>query len=506
MSEPARVLVVDDEEGIRTGCARILESEGFEVESAEDGVEGLSKLEHASFDLGLIDLMMPGIDGMELLNRIREKDPAMLTIVITGYATVETAVEAMKRGAYDYVPKPFTPDELLAVVNRAVELRRLRDETRQLREERERSLLEIAGERTKIRTIIACIADGVLVVNRDRQLVLWNPAAAQMLQFKGGKKPGLGLGEYTEYDKVESLMNNVVSDEDQCYSIISEEFETEGDTVLMANVAAVREENGEVLGAVAVIRDITELKEVDRIKSQFVSMVAHELRAPLGAVEGFLDLILSGAVDDKPDKQREMLRKSKERTHALIELVEDLLDISSIEAGRVARKKGTLSIADVISKVVDTVNFRAQEKHVDLETDLPEHLPQIEADRSDMQRVFTNLLVNAINYNREGGWVRIEATEEPGYITVKVRDNGLGIAEEDLPCIFDEFYRVDREECSGIPGTGLGLSIVKKLVDAHFGRIEVESQLNEGSTFTVILPSRQARQGRRERHRSKAYN
>lgn len=172
MAEAANILVVDDEKGIREGCRRILTSEGFAVDVAENGKEGLDMAKAKPYDLMLIDLMMPVMGGIELMEQVRQLDPEIIMIVITGFATIETAVDAMKHGAYDYIPKPFAPDQLMAVLNRGLETRRLRLQAEQLRQERDQKLLEIAGEKSKLHTIMNSMADAILVINREHQLVL----------------------------------------------------------------------------------------------------------------------------------------------------------------------------------------------------------------------------------------------------------------------------------------------------------------------------------------------
>src|SRR5512136_919887 len=168
MPNHANILVIDDEQIMRDGCQRILSKDGWSVLTAENGKKGLEEIQAQpeSIDVILLDLMMPGMSGMEALDHIRTIDPNLLVVVITGYATVESAVEAMKKGAYDFIPKPFTPDQLRIVVRRALEKRTLQKEADFLRKEREKSLRDIATEKSKVKTIINCMGDGVLVCDR----------------------------------------------------------------------------------------------------------------------------------------------------------------------------------------------------------------------------------------------------------------------------------------------------------------------------------------------------
>jgi len=196
MAKGARILVVDDEQIMRDGCTRILSKEDWEVVTADSGEAGLEAIKRGDgFDVILLDLMMPGIRGMEVLEAAHQVDPDLLVIVITGYATVESAVEAMKKGAYDFIPKPFTPDQLRIIVKRALEKRSLQREMEVLRLEREKSLRDIATEKSRIATIINCMGDGVLVCDRDSCVVLSNPAAGRMLGIQESSLIGKPLSE-----------------------------------------------------------------------------------------------------------------------------------------------------------------------------------------------------------------------------------------------------------------------------------------------------------------------
>ena len=494
MDQSVHILVVDDERGIREGCRRILSAEDYSVEVAGDGEEGLEKVRSKPFDLLLVDLMMPRMGGLEMMEQVRAYDPEIIMIVITGFATVETAVDAMKHGAYDYVPKPFTPDQLLAVVNRGLEMRRLRFQAKQLMEERDLKLLEVANETSKLHTIINSLADGILVFNREKQLALWNPAVVEMLDLDGRPEAGRAMGDIIPHKRLVEIISKAYSPHSARYTIQSEEIElrTPAPRTLMVNLSVVRDEKGMDLGVVSVLRDITGLKEIDQIKSQFVTMVAHELRAPLAAIEGYLSAFLSGAAGSDPEVNRHMLDRAKARTHSLLDLVSDLLQFIKLEAKGVVRKKELLDVSSILRGTAELLKGQGGEKGLRFKVDLPESLPLIEADRSEMEQLFTNLISNAIKYNVKHGKVTITVRPSSHFLNIKVADTGVGINEENLPHIFDEFYRVAGPQTRYTPGTGLGLSIVKKIVESHFGRIEVSSKVEKGTTFTVKLPLKQA--------------
>lgn len=487
--ENNHILVVDDEFGIREGCKRVLSEEGYQVDDVEDGTVGFRKIKGGSYDLILVDLMMPGIDGLELIKKIHGLDPEIILVVITGYATIESAIEATKSGAYDYLSKPFTPEALTAVVKRGLEMRNLRLDALRLYGEREQRLLELTSEQSRLQTIISCMADGVLVTNLEGQLVLWNVSAVNMLKLTGTDKSGQPLNHYIKNKSVIKSLKEILDSKDSDYSMMTREIQVdEQGSVLMAKIALIRDKEKKVLGTVTVLSDITKLKEIDKIKSQFVSMVAHELRAPLAAIEGWLEVVISGEGGGDSEQNQKWLKRAKERSHSLLELVNDLLIINRMEAGRIAQKMETVQLSDIIEKIVEFLKPEAEKRNISCEFQFPKNLTTIQADKSDMEKLFTNLINNAMKYNLKGGRIIIKAVKDESYVCIQVQDTGVGILSENIKHIFDDFFRVEDETTKKISGTGLGLTIAKRIVDSHFGKIEVESKLGKGSTFFVFLP------------------
>jgi len=482
-----RILVVDDEFGMREGCRRILEAEGHTVVTAESGEQALELFAAGGVELALIDLKMPGMSGVELLVRLREIDPNCVYVIVTAYATLETAVQATKSGAYDYVAKPFTPEELMSVVNKALALHWLRLEAAQARAEAERNLLLVATQQSRTRTIIQSMADGVMVTNREKKLVLCNPALLRLLGIKGdlpelGEAPSPGL---FPSDLLELMEETYAKGE---MTMVARELGG-GPPNLAANIAIIRDEEGEPLGLVTVVRDITEAKSLQQRMSDFVSMVAHELRSPLGAIAQYLDVILTGITAEQPEKERQILSRCRERTRALSQLVRDLLDLSRMQhLGKAERTMAPLTLGEVIEEAVAFASQSAAARKVELTVELPAELPAVEADREEMVRLFGNLVDNAVKYNREGGAVRVEARATDGYVAIEVSDTGVGIPQGAVEHLGEAFYRVKTAATVQITGTGLGLSICKQIIEAHNGHIEIESEEGEGSTFRVLLP------------------
>ncbi len=489
--DPSTILVIDDDQTIRDGCSRILSKGGWTVITAENGQRGMDAIRsrQGEIDVVLLDLMMPGVSGMEVLEQSLGMRPDLLVIVITGYATVESAVEAMKKGAYDFIPKPFTPDQLRIVVKRALERRALQKEAEFLRRERERSLRDISTEKSKIKTIIHSMGDGVLVCDQDGSFVLTNPAADRMLQLSddllGKLLSGISLPP-----ELASTIQERLKMKDSAYTSISQELilGKSGEIYLRAHTAPVQNDLGEMMGTVTVLQDISPLKELDKMKSEFIAMVAHELRTPIATVEQQLTAILNKTAGEITEKQEQLLSRAKERTQGLLILIKDLLDLSKIEEGKMVQYKEPLSLQEVIQRVVDLMRVEAEAKKIDLQFSCSPLIPLITADRNSMEGVFTNLISNGIKYTPVGGKVSVTLSEEGGCVKATVSDTGFGIQKENLPRIFDRFCRVKSAETRQIVGTGLGLSIVKSIVDAHLGAISVESEIGKGTTFTLLFP------------------
>ena len=491
MSEKTKMLVIDDEAVMRDGCFRILAKEGCEVFTAANGEEGLAAIKEdpQGFAVVLLDLKMPGMGGMEVLEMAREVNPALLIVVITGYATVDSAVEAMKKGAYDFIAKPFSPDQLRLVINRALEKKKLELEAEQLRAAAARSLRDVATEKGKVRTIVHCMADGVLVTDREGRIVLINPAASRMLSIESTACLDKPLSEAVGDARLMEAVQGVVSPKNPEVTTISQEFQM-GDSFIRAHTAAVKGDEGEVLGTVTVLEDMTYLLELDRMKGNFIAMVSHELRSPISAIGQNINLILDGLAGETTEKQRHLLMRAKKRSKGLLDLIADLLEISKIEAGVTMQCKEPLQLEEVVRAVVELMEGEAQTKRISLTAQFDSSLPPVLGDKDNLEGVFTNVVNNAIKYTPEGGKVVIEVCPDGDYVKTVVRDTGIGISKEDLPRIFDKFSRVKSEETRGIVGTGLGLSIVKGIVEAHLGSISVESEEGKGTIVTVLLPQK----------------
>ncbi|MBN2331782.1 MAG: response regulator [Deltaproteobacteria bacterium] len=484
--DPLHVLVVDDEQDLRDGSERILIRMGFRVSKAARGDEGLKIIEQEPVAIVLLDLKMPGMDGMEVLERIKKINEEIVVIVITGFATVETAIEAMKMGAYDFIPKPFEPDHLRIVVRRAQERVHLFNEAEQLEKERQRTLADLDAEKSRTRTIIEALPSGVVVTNTEGVVVLMNPAFLWCLGLDAEMKPGREIEHYSNDEGFCRMVREL--SHGGCENMKEPptyEFALPDNKFLLAEGQAIVNEEDDCLGAVVILVDVTALKALDQLKSEFVAKVSHELRSPLSTIHEQLVM-----VEKKPTKDQYILSRAREKTQGLISLIGDLLDLSRIEAGNMGAVAKPVSLAELLANIVDFIGAQAQGRNQTLSLELPEiALPDVVADPMALESIFGNLIANAIKYTQEGGTIKVEVEQVDSQIQVAVIDNGYGMEARQLEKIFDKFYRVKNEKTRYITGTGLGLSIVKSLVEKLNGSITVASEPDKGTTFTVRLPA-----------------
>ncbi len=486
-----RVLVVDDEQDIRDGSERILTRIGCKVLKVPRGDKALEILEKEGASIVLLELKMPGMDGIEVLGRIRKMDESILVIVITGYATVEIAIEAMKLGAYDFISKPFEPDQLRIVVNRAWEKIRLTQQAEKLEEDRRRTLSDLDTEKSRLHTIMEYLPNGVMVTNTRGQVVLMNQAFRQLLDLDSDLKLGGLIDDYVPDKYLCNLVMEISQGTHVDYDDVPDyEFALSDGKYLLAKGKPVLGDRKECLGAVINVVDISAMKVLDQLKSEFVAKVSHELRSPLSTIHEQLALVIRDMVGEITEHDQHVLARAKEKTQGLISLIGDLLDLSRIEEGLICKDVKPVQVEEALENIVDFLKTRADVKGQTLALTLSkEPLPKLTADPLALESIFGNLITNAINYTQDGGKIKVEVDMAGINVRVKVTDNGFGIEDKYLDKIFERFYRVKDEKTRYITGTGLGLPIVKGLIDSMGGFINVESTLGRGTAFTVLLPT-----------------
>jgi len=362
MSNQSRILIIDDEEVILDSCMRILKGGAYKIATATNGLLGLDLVKEFQPDLVYVDLKMPGISGIEVIEKIRDADPTIVVIVITGFATVSSAVEAMKNGAYDFLPKPFTPDEFRLITQRGLDKRRLILETIQLRREKE------------------------------------------------------------------------------------------------------------------------------MLREQFAAIVSHELKAPLGAVQQNLYVLVSELSSQLTEDQKARFDRMQANITDLINLILTWLRVLSVDVLKIRENFKPTPISTIISKATESVLPTATRKDVEIISSVKEPLSLVNGDEGTLVETVVNILGNAIKYSRTGSRIIIKAEEIENNIIISIADTGIGISKEDLPFVFNDFYtgkdgqKIERS-------TGLGLAIARRIIEAHDGTISVESELGKGSTFAIRLPA-----------------
>ncbi len=366
-----RILVVDDEPGMRRGVARALrnftvsvpnveQAVRFEIDEAESGEIALAKIAEAPPEIMLLDHKMPGISGLDVLHRVAAMKTDILTVMITAYASIETAVAATKQGAYDFLAKPFTPDELRNTVRKATVRIALAREARKLADERR------------------------------------------------------------------------------------------------------------------------------QVRFQFIRVLGHELKSPLSAVDGFLQLLQNRSLGGDLQAYEEVLRRARDRVQGMHKLIADLLDMTRIESGQKERALETIDLVAIARSAIELQHAEAERCGIVCEIQNVDPVPFL-ADRGEMEMIFNNLVSNAVKYNRDRGRVEVAITAENGQVQIRVADTGIGLTEKEAGKLFGEFIRIKNEKTRNIHGSGLGLSIVKKIAELYRGNVSVSSRPGEGSTFCVSL-------------------
>ncbi len=347
---------------------------------------------------------------------------------------------------------------------------------------------EISREKDYLQTILKGMMEGVLVVDEKKHIKMMNEALRSLLPVSSDVADKTPL-EIIRNAALESAIEKVLQGGK------SEAFEMEapaaGGKTLEVNVVAIssasKDSHGTVLGAIAVFHDITRLKRLEKIRQDFVANVSHELRTPLTTIKGYVETLLEG--DLKEEVASQFIQVIKRHTDRLAKIVEDLLMLSKIESREFQLKRETILLPGFIDDVIDFVKELAEKKKISMSRNEIASSMGVGADRNYLEQVLINLLDNAIKYTPERGKIMISVIEkDQKEIRFSIEDNGIGIPKEDLPRIFERFYRVDKGRSQELGGTGLGLSIVKHLVQAHGGRVWVESQLGKGSTFYFTLP------------------
>ena len=371
--ETLKLLVVDDESGIRTGIHRALKNFSvsfpffdddfnFDISDTESGEEAIELLKAQKFDIVLLDNKLPGIEGIEVLEYINKRSIDTAVMMITSYASIELAVKATNNGAFNFIPKPFSAQDLKSAIESITKHLFLKRMTSKMKEE------------------------------------------AKQIRFK------------------------------------------------------------------------------------FLSVLSHELKSPINAIEGYLRIMKDKQVGDDITAYEKMIDRSLTRLDSMRGLIMDMLDFTKIESGTKTRSISAVNLVEIGKMAVDSIYPVAIQKNISIKTDFPETL-SLNADPTELEIIFNNLLSNAVKYNVEDGSVEFSLSKTESSVVIKVSDSGIGMTGEEQSMLFKEFSRIKSDKTRNISGSGLGLSIMKKVVDLNKGVISVESEPDKGSTFTVRIPA-----------------
>lgn len=343
---------------------------------------------------------------------------------------------------------------------------------------------EVVSGRLRLEAVLLSMFDGVIVVDKDGKMKLMNKALRtlfQVLEEVVGKKPI----EVIRNVEIQEIVNQVTQQQAGALSReLSVLFPQEKHFIIHATPVTL---NGVIDGAVMVFHDITELRRLESVRKDFVANVSHELRTPITNIKGYAETLLEGALNDKANAEdfTKIIYSESER---LAKLVEDVLDLSRIESGKMEFVFKEQDIRELVNRVEKGLGKQIESKKITFKNEIPENLGNVTFDATSIAQVLLNLIENAIKYNNDNGTVTISAVPKGTGIEVSIADTGIGIPEDDLPRVFERFYRVDKAHSREIGGTGLGLSIVKHIIQAHKGEVYATSKLGEGSTFRFTLP------------------
>ena len=347
----------------------------------------------------------------------------------------------------------------------------------------DRTIRTLTEERNLSSAILGSMVEGVAVVNASERLLFANAGFAEILGLDLPPQSGSALVEVVRQTELIEAVRDVLKGESRVETEIV--TGTLRQHFFAVTVAAVRA--AETSGAVIVLHDITELRKLERVRRDFVANVSHEFKTPLTAIQGFAETLLAGAIDD-PQNRLRFLEIILEHSRRLARLTEDLLMLSKMDADRLELEITRLSVSQFVESCVETTHRTASEKDLRISVNLQPSLPDIAADRRRLAEVLQNLLDNAMQYTPAGGQIMVGASADGSEVTFTISDTGIGIPQADQFRIFERFYRVDVARSREVGGTGLGLSIAKHLVEAHGGRIWVESEVGQGSQFHFTVP------------------
>ncbi|SHI92843.1 PAS domain S-box-containing protein [Desulfatibacillum alkenivorans DSM 16219] len=515
--QPIKILAVDDEKAIQNSVSAYLQDYDFEVVLADDGIMGLEKFRAESPDLVLLDLRMPRMDGLQVLEEIKKESPLTPVIVISGAGGVSEAVNALRNGAWDYLIKPINDLDILyhAIINALEKARLTRDnkefaEKIRESEERYRALIENAGS-------------AILFFDANDKVILANEVAASLFGMKKDKVEGMGVRDFMPSEDAARFTKRFHAILEKGVGGIYEDWVTlpgGQKRCFSSNIHPISRSDGHIMGFQCILLDITRQKEVEQAlrrskeetedanrqlemiiedsnrlavqadlanmaKSEFLANMSHEIRTPMNGVVGMISLLLETELTREQKEYAETVRNS---AHSLLEIINDILDFSKIEAGKLDLEAIEFDLRNTLEEASDIVALRAQEKGLEFVCIIDPDVPfRLKGDPVRLRQIVLNLANNAVKFTAQGSiTIRVELLKQaPDLLELKfsVTDTGIGVAASRQQSLFDAFTQAEASTTRNYGGTGLGLAISKKLAQMMKGKIGLESEEGKGSTF-----------------------
>jgi PAS domain S-box-containing protein len=463
---------------------RALRAVDYEVAMVHEYDGLLRALDESSPALLLIGESFNGKSGIEVAAAQLERFPTLPVVLYSEKDTTGTLRAVLNAGLSGYLHPPLRTDDIVQVVNRSLERARhlgdwIRREVRRTTSSLERRARISESERTRLESIFSSIEDGVMVLDDEKRLILINRVAREAFGLDGGGLTGQAIEDVIKHGDLHALLSKSGDGAVKYY-----ELNFDDGRVFNAQHTPIPE-----VGSAITMQDITYLKRLDQMKSDFVHTVSHDLRSPLTAVLGYAELV--ERVGPLTEQQQEFVRRIQGSVQNITALVNELLDLGRLESGFDSRRE-SVQLESILEYSLGLFEPVVDEKKLVLNRAVAANMPALRANPIRIRQMIDNLIGNAVKYTPPGGTISMAVRSEDRQVIFEVKDSGPGIPRDEQARIFEKFYRASN--VAGTKGSGLGLAIVKSIVDSYHGRVWVESGLNEGSTFIVVLPAYESKE------------
>ncbi len=472
-----KILVVDDDEIALAVVKKILENDHHEVVLADDGDAALEILRSNDIRIVISDWNMPRVTGIDLCRTIRSTptDSYTYILLVTARSSKEDMIAGLSAGADDFISKPIEPAELIARVRTADRVLTMEKNIRQ--------------SETRNLGLLGAIPDMIARISSDGIILDYRPSLNDVIKVPAYKVTGSPISRYLPEALVEEGRKALEM------ALSRKEIQTMEFTLKIgdsSHVFEARLKDSGVDEVTAIVRDISDRARLDQMKSDFINRATHELRTPIATMLLMVNLIDGERTDEEYVEYWDVLKSELNREHLLME---DLLSAGRLESNQAPLHFRYIDITKVIQQTLEQMGLTAREKNIRVSLNYLDDVEItsyfINADESAMNRVFTNLLGNAVKFTAYGGSIDIDIKKDISGLTIAIRDSGIGIPSEDFPMLFSRFFRATNAITEEIPGTGIGLFIVRSIIEKHNGKIKVNSELGKGSTFEMWLPINQ---------------